>query len=301
MVGSTELKPWAIDTLPVHVDIGCARGRWVLALGEADSNLAKSVNHLGIEIRGALVDEANQVATSHGVDGHVQYLAIDMAQDACSRRRLLSRLGSSLAAVSVNFPDPYAARQRAGSERGVTLTRALALDLAEYLPAGFGVVYVASDKKHVAEDMVAMLGSLDGGAYFRRVGGGDESAAWALRRSLERVRAQTSTSNAGAGQGSEKVVHATTAGAAVAHGSSRAPPLVDTEEWLGRNVWGAPTEREVVIEQPDRKGQPRAHIGPFLCARTSRPRRRLLLLLFVPRVARVMLSVTRAFRSAVRL
>ena len=91
VVGSTELKPWAIDTLPVHVDIGCARGRWVLALGEADSNLAKSVNHLGIEIRGALVDEANQVATSHGVDGHVQYLAIDMAQDACSRRRLLSR------------------------------------------------------------------------------------------------------------------------------------------------------------------------------------------------------------------
>ena len=35
----------------------------------------------------------------------------------------------------------------------------------EYLPAGAGVVYVASDKKHVAEDMVDMLGSLDGGAY----------------------------------------------------------------------------------------------------------------------------------------
>ena len=41
---------------PLHLDIGCARGRFLLALAEQEPDS----NHLGVEIRLALVEAAAQ-------------------------------------------------------------------------------------------------------------------------------------------------------------------------------------------------------------------------------------------------
>ena len=48
---------FADPSLPLHIDIGCARGRFILRMAELD---AKS-NYLGIEIREPLVTEANRL------------------------------------------------------------------------------------------------------------------------------------------------------------------------------------------------------------------------------------------------
>ena len=104
----------------MHVDVGCARGRWVLSLADASSSLP-SANHVGVEIRAPLVDEANAAAVREGRAGRVRYAAVDMARDTAARRALLSAVQPALRAVSVLFPDPYPPKLRR-DERGKTLT-----------------------------------------------------------------------------------------------------------------------------------------------------------------------------------
>ena len=41
--------------LPVHLDIGCARGRWLLQLGDDGRRWSGLANHVGVEIRSDLV------------------------------------------------------------------------------------------------------------------------------------------------------------------------------------------------------------------------------------------------------
>ena len=53
---------YAHPNLPLHLDIGCARGRFVLQLAQIEP----SWNYLGLEIRGPLVDQANQWRTEQG-------------------------------------------------------------------------------------------------------------------------------------------------------------------------------------------------------------------------------------------
>ena len=49
---------FADPALPLHLDIGCARGRFILKMAEAEPDW----NFLGVEIREPLVDEANRLA-----------------------------------------------------------------------------------------------------------------------------------------------------------------------------------------------------------------------------------------------
>src|SRR5262250_1505 len=54
-----DLKEGFADpTLPLHLDIGCARGRFILRMAEAEPGW----NFLGVEIREPLVDAANKIA-----------------------------------------------------------------------------------------------------------------------------------------------------------------------------------------------------------------------------------------------
>ena len=56
-------KIFANPDLPLLLDIGCARGRFLLQMAELD----KSQNYLGIEIREALVIEGNRLADEAGL------------------------------------------------------------------------------------------------------------------------------------------------------------------------------------------------------------------------------------------
>src|SRR5687767_4572567 len=49
---------FADPDLPLHLDIGCARGRFLLRMAEAEPGW----NFLGVEIRAPLVTEANRLA-----------------------------------------------------------------------------------------------------------------------------------------------------------------------------------------------------------------------------------------------
>ena len=227
---SLEL-PWACAERPVHLDIGCARGRWLLEIGSSISGRwSGAVNHVGVEIRSALVDEANAAANARGVAGSLQYVAADMARPG-TRDALLALVAPRLAAVSVLFPDPYKPK---AEHRGRTLTASLAAALADALLSG-GIVFVCSDVRDVLDDMVSILSAAtdrdSGSSAFERLNDDDEAEA-ALERAywLRGTRSTARPLPAGRSCG----------------GSG-----------LGRNLWRVPTEREVVCEQPDGAGHHR--------------------------------------------
>src|SRR5687768_11046624 len=69
-------EPTAIDlaacfadpSLPLHLDIGCARGRFILRMAEIE----QMWNFLGVEIREPLVVEANEIARVRNL-GNLHY------------------------------------------------------------------------------------------------------------------------------------------------------------------------------------------------------------------------------------
>ena len=227
---------WARAERPVHLDIGCARGRWLLEIGSVSGRWSGVANHVGVEIRSALVDEANAAANARGVAGCVQYVAADMARPG-TRDALLALVAPRLAAVSVLFPDPYKPN---AAHRGRTLTVSLAAALADALLSG-GIVFVCSDVRDVLDDMVSVLSAAtdrdSGSSAFERMNDDDEAEA-ALERALWLRGARSAARPLPAGR--------SCSGGAGGGGSA-----------LGRNLWRVPTEREVVCEQPDGAGHHR--------------------------------------------
>ena len=55
-------------TLPLHLDVGCGRGRFLLEMAE----LEKETNFLGVEIREPLVEDANRLRDERGL-GNLHY------------------------------------------------------------------------------------------------------------------------------------------------------------------------------------------------------------------------------------
>ena len=148
------LEPWAWcdASLPVHIDIGCARGRWLLGL-TSSGGVGRLANHVGVEIRADLVEKANAQAEQIGVAGALRYVALDArVESRCRDVSLFRSLAPRLAACSVLFPDPY----KPGDTRGRTLTPSLAAAIATHLRPG-GVLFVASDKPHVVLDMTCVI------------------------------------------------------------------------------------------------------------------------------------------------
>jgi tRNA (guanine-N7-)-methyltransferase len=160
------------DGAYVHLDIGCARGRWLLDIAAAPPLFGATVYHLGVEIRGDLVIAANQIANDSGLAHQLLFLHADMAIANKRRRLIFSRLGSChpvapshgdltadaktkinnedgdtcmsiLAAVSILFPDPWHEHdvKRGSFLRKRTLTPSLADEIACALAVG-GVLLV---------------------------------------------------------------------------------------------------------------------------------------------------------------
>jgi len=88
-------------TLPFHIDLGCAKGRFCIALGERE---AGALNVLGLELRGPAVDIANRHLERSGAK-NVGFLASNVNVDL---ERILGdiRRHSSVQRIAVQFPDP---------------------------------------------------------------------------------------------------------------------------------------------------------------------------------------------------
>ncbi|MBF2065271.1 MAG: tRNA (guanosine(46)-N7)-methyltransferase TrmB [Calothrix sp. C42_A2020_038] len=135
-------KVYAKLNQPLHLDIGCARGRFVLKMAQ----LQPSWNFLGLEIREPLVEEANQLRDENQLT-NLHYLFCNVNN---SLQPLLSTLPSGiLQRVSIQFPDPWFKNRHA--KRRVVQPE-LVSELAEYL-APEGIIFLQSDIKFVAEEM----------------------------------------------------------------------------------------------------------------------------------------------------
>jgi tRNA (guanine-N7-)-methyltransferase len=133
---------------PIHLDIGCARGRFLLTMAEQNPE----TNYLGIEIRKQLVDWANQERDDLGLT-NLHYLFGNMNSSA---QILLSSLPeNSLKTISVQFPDPWFKKKH--HKRRVVQPDLVTI-LVDYLAEG-GRIFLQSDILAVAEEMRDRFGS----------------------------------------------------------------------------------------------------------------------------------------------
>lgn len=127
---------------PLHLDIGCARGRFLLKMAQLETDW----NFLGLEIREPLVVEANQLRCELGLT-NLHYLFCNVNN---SLQSLLSSLPPGmLQRVSIQFPDPWFKTRHA--KRRVVQPE-LVTELADYLAVG-GTVFLQSDVEFVAAEM----------------------------------------------------------------------------------------------------------------------------------------------------
>ena len=131
--------------LPIHLDIGCARGRFLLALAQQHTD----VNHLGVEIRRPLVKAAEADRQALGL-GNLHYLFCN------ANISLEAWLGSlppgQLDLVSIQFPDPWFKKKH---HKRRVLQPALLRAIAGALQPGKRF-FIQSDVLAVIEPMVAV-------------------------------------------------------------------------------------------------------------------------------------------------
>jgi tRNA (guanine-N7-)-methyltransferase len=136
-------KVFADPTLPLHLDIGCGRGRFLLEMAQ----LKSSWNFLGLEIREPLVDQALTWRDEAGLQ-NLHYLFCNVNN---SLHPLLASLPSkSLARVSIQFPDPWFKRKH--QKRRVVQPEVVET-LSEFLMPG-GIVFLQSDVLAVEQEMI---------------------------------------------------------------------------------------------------------------------------------------------------
>jgi tRNA (guanine-N7-)-methyltransferase len=139
-------KVFANPFLPLHLDIGSARGRFLLKMAETE----KDQNFLGVEIREPLVEEANRIAKEKNlINLHYEFCNVTLALD-----KLFKNLPANLLQiVTIQFPDPWYKKKHAKR-------RMVKDDLAETIVAHLktaGKIFVQTDVDFLAEEMFAVF------------------------------------------------------------------------------------------------------------------------------------------------
>ncbi|PSB19682.1 tRNA (guanosine(46)-N7)-methyltransferase TrmB [Phormidesmis priestleyi ULC007] len=136
-------KIYADLTQPLHLDIGCGRGRFLLKMAQ----LQPEWNFLGLEIREPLVEQALSFRDELGLQ-NLHYLFCNVNN---SLPALFTNLEpGTLQQVTIQFPDPWFKRKH--QKRRVVqpqVVEELALHLSDR-----GQVFVQSDVEEVAIEMV---------------------------------------------------------------------------------------------------------------------------------------------------
>lgn len=134
---------YAYPDQPLHLDIGCARGKFIMQMAE----LEPTWNFLGLEIREPLVEQALLERDELGLR-NLHYLFCNVSTSA---RSLFSSLKpGALQRVTIQFPDPWFKRKH--QKRRVVQPEMID-ELANYLVPG-GMVFLQSDVLPVAQEMV---------------------------------------------------------------------------------------------------------------------------------------------------
>jgi tRNA (guanine-N7-)-methyltransferase len=145
--------------LPLHLDIGAARGRFLQAMGE----LHPHRNHLGLEIRRPLVEAAEADRRAAGLANlHFLFANVNVSLPPW----LAALPPGQLQLVTLQFPDPWF-KTRHHKRR--VLQPALLHALATALPEG-GELFLQSDVPAVIEPQVELVEAC--GGFVRPAGDG---------------------------------------------------------------------------------------------------------------------------------
>jgi tRNA (guanine-N7-)-methyltransferase len=145
----TPIEPPAWETIyanpehPLHLDIGCARGRFVLEMAQ----LEPTWNFLGLEIREPLVHQAIAARDQLGLQ-NLHYLFCNI--NVSVRPLLASLKPGTLGRVSIQFPDPWFKRKH---QKRRVVQPDVVEELSKALIPG-GMVFVQSDVLDVVQEMV---------------------------------------------------------------------------------------------------------------------------------------------------
>lgn len=135
-------KVYADPSQPLHLDIGCGRGHFLLKLAQQQADW----NFLGLEIREPLVMQATAWQEELGLT-NLHYLFCNANQ---SLKSLLSSLPTdNLHRVTIQFPDPWFKKRH--QKRRVVQPELVEV-LATYLVTG-GTVLLQSDVEAIALEM----------------------------------------------------------------------------------------------------------------------------------------------------
>ncbi len=141
-LNTTFAKP----ELPLHLDIGCARGRFILKMAEAEPQW----NFLGVEIREPLVTEANEIASERGLAN----LRYEFCNAMFWLGRLLAELPEELLqVVTIQFPDPWFKKKHAKRR----MVNAQLVETVVKKLAGGGRIFVQTDIEFLAEEMFVLF------------------------------------------------------------------------------------------------------------------------------------------------
>jgi tRNA (guanine-N7-)-methyltransferase len=135
--------------LPLHLDIGSARGKFLLEMAEIN----KDTNFLGVEIREPLVIEANQIKNEGGLNNlHYEFINATYSLDI-----YLENI-PPIETITIQFPDPWYKKKHA-KRRMVDLR--LAKTVADKL-AENGRVFIQTDVEFLADEMFAIFRQVEG-------------------------------------------------------------------------------------------------------------------------------------------
>ena len=191
---------------PIHLDIGCARGRFLLALAQAEPQR----NYLGVEIRRALVSAAEADRQALGLN-HLRYLFCNA--NVSLEGWLAALSAGQLERVSIQFPDPWFKKKH---HKRRVLQPALLLAIAGALAEG-RELFIQSDVLAVIEPMVALTEAA--GCFERPV---EDTRPWRTGNPLP-VPTERETYVLGQGLPVYRVLYRRN-GAAL-------PPLAELETW----------------------------------------------------------------------
>jgi tRNA (guanine-N7-)-methyltransferase len=139
-------KVFANPSLPLLLDIGCARGRFLLKMAE----LNKTQNFLGIEIREPLVIEANRLAE----EANLYNLHYEFTNAMLNLDKSLAEIPKGiLQTVTIQFPDPWFKKKHAKRRM---VNSHLVETVAEHLVDN-GKIFVQTDIEFLSEEMFALF------------------------------------------------------------------------------------------------------------------------------------------------
>ncbi len=135
-------RVFADSDLPLHLDIGSARGRFLLKMAAVELNQ----NFLGVEIREPLVAEANRIKEEENLTN----LHYEFCNATYSLDRLLEQLPSEiLQTVTIQFPDPWYKKKHA--KRRMVNDDLVEIIVGHLKPAG--EIFVQTDVDFLAKEM----------------------------------------------------------------------------------------------------------------------------------------------------